>query len=189
MINPRLTVFALSLSAAAFVGIVQHESYTSTAVIPTKNDRPTVGFGSTFRDDGTPVRMGDTINPVQAVVRSVAHIAKDEAGLKRCVTGQMSQTEYDILVDFSYQYGTVAACNSGVARNVNAGNYLKACESYTEYKYLTTKRPTIGWTPYKFDANGKPIRWRFDCSTPGNRVCSGVWKRNLERQTKCLEAQ
>lgn len=159
------------------------------ADIPTKNDRCTNGFGSTFKEDGSPVKCGEVVNPVQAVVRSAAHIAKDEAGLKRCVTGQMSQAEFDILVDFAYQYGTVATCNSGVVRNVNAGNYSKACESYTEYKYLTSPNKTPGWTAYKFDAAGKPIRWRFDCSTSGNRVCSGVWKRNLERQSRCLAAQ
>lgn len=187
--NYRLPIYALSLSAMAWSAIATHENYTTAAIIPTKNDRPTVGFGSTFREDGTAVALGDTIAPVQAVKRSLAHIAKDEAGLKRCVTGEMSQAEYDILVDFAYQYGTVAACKSGVVRDVNAGNYSKACESYTEYKYLTSPNKTAGWTPYKFDATGKPIRWRFDCSTLGNRVCSGVWKRNLDRQNKCLAAQ
>ena len=167
MRHPRIAFAALTLSAAGFAGLVLEESYTSTAVIPTKGDRPTVGFGSTFRDDGTPVQMSDTITPARAVARSVAHIAKDESGLKRCVTGAMSQAEYDILVKFSYQYGVAATCNSSMVRNVNAGNYAQACE---------------GYTLYKFSAG-------YDCSTPGNRVCGGVWTRNLERREQCLAAQ
>ena len=166
-IKQRIIISALSLSAAAFVGIVTHESYTTAAVIPTKNDRPTVGFGSTFRDDGSPVQMGDTIKPVQAVVRAASHIAKSETNLKRCVTGNLYQAEYDILVDFAYQYGEAATCKSSVVRNINAGNYTQACHGYTLYRF----------------SGG------FDCSIPGNKVCSGVWKRNLERQTKCLTAQ
>jgi lysozyme len=167
LMNNRTAIAMLSLSAAAFVSIVTHESYTTAAVIPTKNDRPTVGFGSTFRDDGSRVKMGDTIKPVQAVVRAASHIAKSETNLKRCVTGSLYQAEYDILVDFAYQYGEVATCKSSVVRNINAGNYAQACHGYTLYKF----------------SGG------FDCSIPGNRVCSGVWKRNLERQSKCLTAQ
>ena len=35
--------------AAAFGALVTHEAYTDKAVIPTKGDRPTVGFGSLRR--------------------------------------------------------------------------------------------------------------------------------------------
>ncbi len=47
MIRPpqRRTVAALTLSAAALVGIVLHEGYTDRAVIPVKGDVPTIGFG------------------------------------------------------------------------------------------------------------------------------------------------
>lgn len=167
MRNPRVAIGALSLSAAAFAGLVLHEGYTDRAVVPTKNDRWTIGFGSTFRDDGTPVQPGDTITASQAVARSVAHIAKDEVGLKRCITAPLHQAEYDTLVDFAYQYGVSATCNSSMVRRVNVGQYAQACEAYTLYKF----------------SGG------FDCSIPGNRVCSGVWKRNQERRAKCLAAQ
>jgi len=165
--HPRIAFAALTLSAVGFAGLVLEEDFTDRAVIPTKGDRPTVGFGSTFRDDGTPVQMGDTLTPAKAVVRSVNHIAKDEAGLKRCVTGAMSQPEYDILVNFSYQYGVKATCASSMVRNINAGQYAQACEGYPLYRYSAG----------------------YDCSTPGNRVCAGVWTRNLERRDACRAAQ
>lgn len=165
--HPRLIISALALSASAFVGIIGSEGYTDKAIIPTINDRPTVGFGSTFKEDGTPVKLGDTISPAQAVQRSASHIAKSESGLKRCVTGPMNQIEYDILVDFSYQYGVAKTCASSMVRNINAGRYADACRAYTLYKY----------------SGG------YDCSTPGNKVCAGVWDRNLKRQAKCLGAQ
>lgn len=167
MSKVRLYVGSLVFSAAAFGTLVAHEWYTAEALIPTKNDRPTVGFGSTFRDDGTPVRLGDTITPPAAVARSIAHIANDEAGLKRCVTGPLTQGEYDQLVGFAYQYGVPTTCRSTMVREINAGNYLAACEGYTLYKF----------------SGG------FDCSTPGNKRCAGVWTRNLERRQKCLDAQ
>jgi GH24 family phage-related lysozyme (muramidase) len=79
----------------------------------------------------------------------------------------MSQVEYDVLVDFAYQYGVVATCKSAMVRAVNAGQYDKACRAYTLYKF----------------SGG------YDCSIPGNRVCRGVWDRNLARQARCLAAQ
>lgn len=167
----RSHVAALSLSAAALVAIITNESYTDTAVVPTKNDRPTVGFGSTFREDGTPVKLGDTIKPVQAVQRTMQHIGKDEAKLKRCLTGPMYQAEYDILVDFSYQYGAAAACNSSMVRLTNAGDYVGACNAYTLYK-------RSGGYDCSTLINGKP-----------NKRCWGVWARNLERRDKCLAVQ
>lgn len=167
MSNKRLQIAGLSLSAAALVALIASESYTDKAIIPTKNDRLTVGFGSTFRDDGTPVQLGDTITPPKAIKRTFDHIAKDEAKLKQCVFAPLLQIEYDVLVDFAYQYGTAATCQSSMVRNINAGNYAAACEGYTKYRY----------------SGG------FDCSTPNNKVCSGVWKRNLERRDKCLSVQ
>lgn len=165
----RQTVLALSLSAAALVAIVSDEGFTEKATVPTKNDRPTNGFGGTFNEDGTPVKLGDTIKPVPALKRSLAHIAKDEHGLRKCVTGELSQNEYDVLVDFAYQYGVVATCKSSMVQYVNAGQYAAACEAYLRYKY----------------SGG------YDCSTlidgKPNKRCWGVWQRNLARRDRCLK--
>ena len=170
MSRVRVAVAALSFSLAGFVGLVAHEYYTDTAIIPTKNDRPTVGFGSTFREDGSPVQMSDTITPPKAVARSAAHIAKDEAGLKKCVTGELNQAEYDLLVDHAYQYGVANTCASTVVKEINVGNYRAACDAY------------LLW----FRAGGR------DCRRPENwgpKGCRGVWTRSQDRQSKCIGAQ
>lgn len=165
----RTTIVALSLSAAAFGSLVAHEWYTDTAIIPTKGDRPTVGFGSTFREDGSPVRMGDTIKPPQAVARSIAHIQRDEFGIKQCVTAELYQVEYDLMVDFAYQYGVPTLCASSIARLANAGEYAASCDAYALYKRQAGR----------------------DCSLPQNwgpKGCKGVWTRSLWRRDKCLAA-
>ncbi len=159
----RNVLAALSLSAAALVGLVVNEGYSDKAIIPVENDRPTVGFGSTFREDGSPVQPGDTITPPKALARSLAHIQNAEGRIKACVTAPLSQLEYDLMVDFSYQYGTRALCNSSMVREANAGNYKASCEGYLRYKF----------------AGG------YDCSTPGNKRCPGVWSRSKERYEKC----
>ena len=79
MSRGRIAVAALSLSAAAFVGILTREGYTDRAVIPVPGDVPTYGFGTT---EG--VRMGDTTTPVEAVQRALNDASKYEGALKRC---------------------------------------------------------------------------------------------------------
>jgi len=164
----RVAIGALALSAFGLVGIVGLEGFTSTAVIPIPGDRPTNGFGSTFKEDGSPVKLGETITPHKALARSLHHIQKDETRLRQCVTGPLSQAEYDVLVDFAYWRGAGGACRSDVVLHINAGRYADACAAYLG---LDARR-----------AAGK------DCADPANR-CRGVWLRAQERNRRCLEAQ
>jgi len=163
----RITVSALSLSAAGLVGLLAHEGYTDKAIIPVAGDRATVGFGSTFRDDGSPVKIGDTITPQKAVARTLAHIQKDERGIKQCVTAPLTQGEYDGMNDFAYQYGVAALCKSSIVREANAGNYKASCKGYLKYRFVAG----------------------YDCSTPGNTRCYGVWLRSKGRYDKCMQEQ
>lgn len=162
----RRAIAGLSLSAAAFVGLVAHEGYSDRAIVPVEGDRPTVGFGSTFRDDGTPVKMGDTITPPRAVARSYAHIQKDESQLRQCITAPLHQLEYDLLVDHAYQFGAGATCNSTVVRLTNAQRYREACEAHLMWKRVAGR----------------------DCSVRANG-CFGVWLRAINRRDKCLSVQ
>jgi GH24 family phage-related lysozyme (muramidase) len=168
MSKVRILVAALSLSAAGFVAIVGQEGYTDTAIVPTKNDRPTVGFGSTFREDGTPVAMGDKTTPVRAVIAAAAHISKEEAAFRASLPGvALYQAEYDLYMDWVYQYGNGRWNASSMRRELLAGHYRQACDALLLYRF----------------SGG------YDCSIPGNRVCAGVWTRQQGRHAKCLEAQ
>lgn len=161
--STRIKIAGLGASAALLVALVTNEGYTDKAVIPVKNDRPTIGFGSTTKEDGTPVRMGDTTTPVQALQRTLAHIQADESGIKRCVTAPLTQAEYDTLVDFAYQYGTAALCKSTVVKLANAGDYAGSCQAYGKFRYVAGR----------------------DCSVRSNG-CYGVWTRQQARISKCM---
>jgi lysozyme len=164
----RLAAAVLTLSAAGFGATVAYESFVGKAMVPIPGDRPTIGFGSTYWEDGRPVKMGETITPPRAVRLSIAHIAKDEVVLRKCVTGNLYQEEWDILVDFAYWRGANGACRSEVVKNINTGNYVGACEAYLN---LDSRR-----------AAGK------DCKDPANK-CRGVWLRAQERYNKCMALQ
>lgn len=164
----RTLVAALALSAAGLVGIVGYEGYSGTAIIPTKGDVPTLGFGSTTHADGRPVRMGDRTTPPKAIARTYLYLQDAEAEMKRTLEGvALHQAEYDVYVDWRYQYGGAAWAKSSMLRHLRAGDYAAACNSLLLYKFSAG----------------------FDCSTPGNRICPGVWTRQLERHQKCLAAQ
>lgn len=163
----RLAVATLSLSAAGFVGILAHEGFVDKAMIPTKGDVATVGFGSTVHEDGSRVAMGDRVDPVRAVIKAQTHISKDERAFRESLPGvALHQAEYDAYLDFVYQYGASTWRNSSMRRHLLAGDYAKACDALLLYKF----------------AGG------YDCSTPGNRRCAGVWTRQLERHAKCAAA-
>lgn len=165
--NQRIAISVLVLSAGAFTKLLLEENYTGTAIIPTKGDVPTVGFGMTQRPDGSPVRMGDTTTPAEAVKRSLAYLDNQTTQLKRCVKVPLHQAEFDTMENFGYQYGINALCKSSIVALANKGDYVGSCRAYLAYKYSAG----------------------YDCSTPGNKRCRGVWTRQQERFKTCMEAQ
>lgn len=159
---PRVAITALSLSAAGLVGIALHEGYTDKAVTPLPGDVPTVGFGTTTRPDGTPVRMGDTTTPPQALARALSDVQRFEGALKQCVKVPLHQHEYDAYLSFAYNVGASAFCNSTMARRLNAGDYAGACSEFGRWTFFQGK----------------------DCKDPINR-CAGLVMRRTEERKKC----
>lgn len=154
----RVSVVALTFSAAGLVALTASESYTDRAVIPVKGDRPTIGFGTT---EG--VKMGDTITPPRALARAYADINKVEAaGVKRCVKVPLTQYEYDVYVDHSYNVGATAFCESTMVKKLNVLDYAGACAEFPRW--------------YKFQ--GK------DCRIRENK-CYGLVTRRAEQQARC----
>jgi GH24 family phage-related lysozyme (muramidase) len=169
---PRKAIAGLTLSAAALIGLVMGEGYTEKAVVPTKNDRFTVGFGSTFHEDGRPVKMGDTTTPVRALVTAQAHISKEERIFRESLPGvELHQGEYDTFLDWTYQYGSGAWMRSSMRRKLLASDYKGACDALLAYRFAAG----------------------YDCSTlvngKPNKRCWGVWTRQQQRHAACMALQ
>ncbi len=158
-INARVAMAALSLSAAAFVGILTREGYTDGVIIPVPGDKLTIGFGTT---EG--VRPGDRTTPVRAAQRALADTQKYQGAVKQCVQVPLYQAEYDAYIDLAYNIGTSGFCNSEIVRRLNEHDYAGACES------------VLKWKMFK----------GFDCSTPGNTTCAGLWKDRLRTHAMCV---
>lgn len=158
----RVTVSSLMLSAAALVSLALSEGYTTQAVRPLPGDVPTVGFGSTARPDGTPVRMGDTTTPPQALQQKLRDIRSFEGALKGCVTSPLTQGEYDSLVDLAYNVGPAAVCGSTMVRLHNEGKHTEACAQFDRWVFFQGK----------------------DCRDPANR-CGGLVTRRARARAVC----
>ncbi|HHP8277979.1 TPA: glycoside hydrolase family protein [Acinetobacter baumannii] len=144
------------------------EGYTPKPVIPVKGDRPTIGNGTTFYPDGRAVKMTDpAISRKQAFEYLKFTMNKDAKAFNKTLLNiPISQTEYDLYLDFTYQYGIGAWSSSSMLKNLKVGKYKAACDSLLKYKYVAKR----------------------DCSIRSNG-CYGVWTRQLERHAKCIGAQ
>lgn len=169
----RIAAALLTISAAGFAAWQASEGYSPTPYIPTKNDSPTIGHGSTRYEDGTPVKLTDppiTRERAEQLARNL--MAKDEQLFRASMPGvKLYQAEYDLYLDFVGQYGIGNWRSSSMRRHLLASQYAQACDAL--------------------------LLWRraggYDCSTKingqPNRRCWGVWERQLQRHAQCLAAQ
>lgn len=168
MDRQRIVVSLLTLSTAGFLAWQASEGFTDRAVIPTKGDVPTIGHGSTKYEDGRPVRMGDRITHERAAVLARNLMTADEKRFAASLPGvTLYQEEFDVYMDFVGQFGIGNWRSSSMRKRLLAGDYSGACNALKLYKFSAG----------------------YDCSTPGNKRCAGVWARQLDRNHKCLEAQ
>lgn len=128
----RTGVAALALSAAAFVGFLNHEGFRDEAYHATADEKArginTIGFGTT---EG--VKQGDKIKVEDALVRALRDTAKFEGAIKRCVKVPLHQHEYDAYVSLAYNIGDGAFCGSTLVRKLNAGDYAGACAEISRW--------------------------------------------------------
>lgn len=164
MSKNKIAVGLLAASAAFFTSLIHYEGYKSK---PYKDSGgvATIGVGSTTYEDGTKVKMTDKpISKERAIEISKAHVSKDEAAFRKSLNGvKLSQTEYDVYLDFMYNFGQSNWRSSSMLRHLKAGQHKAACNSLLKWKYVAKK----------------------DCSIRSNN-CWGVWTRQVDRHSKCM---
>jgi lysozyme len=128
----RMKVAALSLSASALIGLAVHEGYRGEAYIPVAGDRPTLGFG-----DAQGVKMGDTTDPVRALIRLGSQVGTFERQMRACIGDvPMHQHEWDAVISWAFNIGSGAACKSTLVRKLKAEDYAGACAELDRWVYF-----------------------------------------------------
>ncbi|WP_269915307.1 glycoside hydrolase family protein [Acinetobacter sp. HY1485] len=161
----KIAVGILAASLGFFGLVKEKEGFTSKPVVPTKGDVPTIGHGTTVYPNGVSVTLHD-----RPITRATAdhylrqHVSKTERQLKNSIPKvALSQTEYDVYLDFVYQYGIGAFNKSSMRTNLLQRQYTQACRSLLQYRYVAKR----------------------DCKVRSNN-CYGVYTRQLERYKKCI---
>lgn len=167
MSKTRVWAIGLAASAAFFTSLIGYEGYESKPYLDSAKVA-TIGIGSTSYENGSKVKMTDKpITKERAVEIAKAHIAKDEVVFRKSLQGvKLTQAEYDVYLDFVYNFGQANWNGSSILRNLKQGKYAQACQSLLKYKYVAKR----------------------DCSIRSNG-CYGVWTRQVERHKKCMGAQ
>lgn len=160
----KISIALLAASAAFFVSLESREGNVSKPY-PDSGGVITQGIGSTTKPDGTKIKMTDpAISKETARAWAKAYISKDEVIFRKSLAGvKLSQVEYDLYLDFNYQFGQTAWRNSSMRTLLIQGKHRQACERLLLYKYVAKK----------------------DCSVRKNN-CYGVWTRQLDRHKKCI---
>lgn len=157
------------LTAISLGGVAYTQSKEGTVLIPYYDSGKvaTVGTGTTVYPNGQKVKITDPkITHKQATEYLKIHMAKDAKTFNKTLLGvPLSQTEYDLYMDFTYQFGTGAWSGSSMLRNLKQSKYKAACDSLLKWKYVAKR----------------------DCSVRSNN-CYGVWVRQVERHSKCIGA-
>lgn len=172
---PRQPVEELTVSDAAIEARHTSEGFRAGPYIPTQGDVPTIGYGSTVYEGGKRVTLADPpVTKQRALQIAKHHQSKDEAAFRASIPGVMLYPgEYDLYLDFVYNFGQTNWRNSSMRRHLLAGNYPQACQSLLAWR---RQGPSPG----------------RDCSLPANwgpKGCKGVWLRQQERHSACMQLQ
>jgi lysozyme len=129
----RKPILVLVMSVAGLGGIAVHEGYRDKAYIPVPGDVPTIGYGSTTYEDGSKVKLGDTITRKRADELLGNKVNMFEKQVKSCVKVPLTQTEYTAYVSLTYNIGGQAFCNSTLVKKLNAYDYEGACKEILKW--------------------------------------------------------
>ena len=86
----------------------------------------TIGYGHT----GSGVYAGLTVTQDQADAFLASDVAGSEACVNRLVTSEITQNQFDAMVDFVFNLGCASLASSTLLRFVNAGDFASAAGQF-----------------------------------------------------------
>lgn len=141
-LNTRIAIAVLAAAGISYMGvetIIHHEGERLTAYIPVPGDVPTIGAGATTYEDGSPVKLGDTITPERSRQLVKYHAQISERAVTRCITVPLHSYEFDAYVSLTYNIGPTAFCNSTLVKLANQYNYAAACRQILRWDQFKGK--------------------------------------------------
>lgn len=117
-------------SIGCLVLIQRFEQCVLRAYMPTPDDVPTIGWGST----GPDVKLGTVWTQKQADQRFAVDVERFARGVDRLLDGAATtQDQFDALVSFAYNVGIGALEKSTLLKMHRAENYTKATSEFSRW--------------------------------------------------------
>ena len=94
----------------------------------------TIGYGSTFYADGTPVKMTDpliTLAAAEILLQST--LGQYENAVNQGVTQPMTQGQFDAVTDFAYNCGAGNFRTSTLRKKLNSGDIMGASLEFAKW--------------------------------------------------------
>ena len=113
--------------------IKDFEGFSSNAYLcPAKI--PTIGFGNTFYENGTKVKLGDQISKTDALKLLEVIANRDFADkIFPSIKVKVTQSQFDAMVSLAYNIGAGAFSKSTLLKKVNAGDIAGAGEEFLRW--------------------------------------------------------
>ena len=95
---------------------------------------PTIGYGSTFYEDGTKVKMTDSPITEARGMDLLANVVNDfSKQVNKLIKAEINQNQYDAIVDFAYNVGVANLASSTLLKKVNAKLFKEAAEQFPRW--------------------------------------------------------
>lgn len=117
--------------------IQEYEDFRAKAYLDIKGV-PTIGFGTTYYQDGTKVQLGDICTRSQAEAWFMNDCKALDAFLDRNVTQEkLTQNQFDALASFIYNVGRSAFIGSTMYRLIKLGKMKEAADEFLRWDKVT----------------------------------------------------
>ena len=124
--------------------IKEFEGFSSTAYLCSAK-KATIGYGNTFWEDGTPVKIGDQISKERAETLLKHVVDNFSVAVEVDIKIEVTQNQFDAMVSLAYNIGLGAFKNSTLLRQLNRGNFVGASQEFLRWDKSNGK-PLLGLT-------------------------------------------
>jgi lysozyme len=95
---------------------------------------PTIGYGSTFYEDGTKVKLTDAPITEARAMDLLGNVVNDfSKQVNKLIKVEVTQHQYDALVDFAYNVGVGNLSSSTLLKKLNAKLYAETAEQFLRW--------------------------------------------------------
>ena len=134
----------MKVSSKGLELIKEFEGFSSTAYLCSAK-KATIGYGNTFWEDGTPVKIGDQISKERAETLLKHVVDNFSVAVEVDIKIEVTQNQFDALVSLAYNIGLGAFKNSTLLRQLNRGNFVGASQEFLRWNKSNGK-PLLGLT-------------------------------------------